>query len=356
MQRTELLQAIKATMIGIGKDESPTGLDFLIFDNNWIRSFNDELSVSCQIKTDVKGAVKAHELIKVLDKMGGETIRISEEKGSLIIKDSHTTLKMHQMEAEALDQLQGQINTLDTDNLKWKPIPSGFMDGLTICLFSAGTAPELGILAGVAFEGEQIVATDNFRITQYMIKGTISKEFVLPSSVANGLKQLGKDFKKISITDAWVHFKDEQDLIVSVRRLLGDYPFEDIMKLLDTNFPKNTKLKIYTLPEGLEKSIERAEVLAGSGDDDDMNFITLISLKRSGKNLIIRAEKEAGSLEDKMLWPEGDGFPEELELRVSPEFLKRIIKVSRTFQLGPNNTTILFKGENFKHLMVAKVG
>jgi DNA polymerase III sliding clamp (beta) subunit (PCNA family) len=353
VERNELLKAATATIIGVDKSGSPTGMDFLIFDKDWMRSFNDTLSISYQIQTGVEGAVKAHEFVKVLEKMEGETIKMTSEEGKILIKDSKTTLKMTKMEKDILKHLREQLISLNTNDLKWKPIPDGFSEGLEICLFSAGTEPELGQMAGVAFKGESIMTTDRFRITIATMKSPITSDFILPTETVGSLVQFGDELKKISVTDSWIHFKDKGGLIISVRRLLGEYPYDKMTEIFEKNFKKGNKIKTYTLPKGIERSIERTEVLAGSEKGGGMD---LISLKRVGKNLIVRGKKEIGEVEDKIEWKDGKDFPEELELKLSPEFLEKIVKISKTFQLGPNNTTVLFKGENFKHLMVAEIG
>ncbi len=355
MKRSELLQAVKSTIIGIDKSGSPTGMDFIIFDENWVRGFNDELSISYPIITGIKGAVKAYELLKVLEKMEGENLRVSkEEDGKLLIKNAKTTLKMTQMEEDQLIQLQKQIISLNTDKIEWKPLPGGFMSGLKICLFAAGVAPELGVLAGVSFSDNRILSTDNQRITIFTMEGDISEPFILPTAVVNGLRQFSEEFSGIDVTEAWIHFKGIDGGVVSVRKLLGEYPVEKIIDLFESNFPKDKKGKVYTLPDGVERAIDRAEVLASS-DNGGVDQL-IITLKRMDKHLIVGGTKDAGEIEDKVLWEEGSNFPEDLEIKVSPIFLRKIISITKTFQLSPNSTTILFDGKSFKHMMVCKIG
>lgn len=353
MKRSELLKVVETVKISVDKSGGQTGSDFLLFDNDWVRGFNDAISVSMPIPgLNIINAVKATELIEVLKKMSGENIRVAEEDGRVLIKDAKTTLRMTPLESEALSLLQENISSLNTHKIEWKPMPKKFMAGLNICLFSAGVTPNLGALSGIFFSEDNIMATDNHRITLFKTGGKVQEPFILPTEAANGIKNLGEELSGISITGAWVHFKGVEGLIVSVRRLLADYPFEKIEKVLEDSFPKGKKTKVYELPEGIEKSIDRVEVLAESGDEW-LGGLTYITLKRSGKHLIIHGSNEAGEIEDKILWE--DDFPEDVEIKVSPAFLKKIIEVTRTFLLSQSKTTILFEGESFKHLMVAKV-
>lgn len=355
MKREELLKAIETTVIAIDKSGSPTGMDFLVFDEGWIRGFNDVLSISYPIATGVTGAIKAHELLKVLNKMEGESIRISNEKdGKILIKDAKTTLKMTQMEESSLTQLQDHISSLKTDGIKWGQISKRFIDGLTTCLYSAGVAPELGALAGVAFKEGFILSTDNYRITMFQTDEPVPTPFVLPTEVANGVKNFKGEFSGLYVDEAWVHFKGLGGMVVSARRLMDEYPFDNVIELFKQNFPKSKGQKPYILPPGIIKAIERAEILAGVGEEG-LDFLTQIELSREGKFLKVRGEKEIGEVEDKVLWEEGASFPEKLKLKVSPTFLKKVIGMTNNFQLSENKTTILFEGEFFKHLMVAKI-
>jgi hypothetical protein len=353
MKRSELLAAVEAVMVSVDKSKGQTGMDFLMLDKNWVRGFNDILSVSFPIITNITGAIKALELTKILGKMEGDTIRIAEDDGKILIKDAKTTLKMTLLEESFLSQLQENISSLNTDKIKWSSIPKDFIEGLSVCLFSAGTTPELGVLAGVSFSEKSIIATDNYRVTLFTMSEEVSEPFILPTEVVNGLTRFGGEFNGISVTEAWVHFKVVNGTIISVRRLLSEYPTEKIIDILEKNFPRGKKAKTYKLPDGIEKSIDRTEVLASS--DGDIGPQSQITFKRVGKHLVIKGANESGEVEDKILWEEGSEFPENIEIKISPTFLKKIISITKSFQLSPTNTTLMFDGKSFKHLIVAKI-
>jgi len=355
MKRSELLKAVEYVMAGVDKSGSPTGMDFIVFDgkNGWVRSFNDVLSVSYPLATGINGAIKAHDLVKVLSKMDGESLRLDLDGEKVLIKNAKTTLKMVKMEESQLSQFQSRLVSLQTEGLEWQPLPETFVEGLETCLFSASNAPELGALAGVAISGNKMVSTDNKKITVFTIGGKTKFNFILPTDVVNEVKKFS-NLKEIAVTEAWVHFKDDTGLVISGRRILGEYPIDKITKLIDDSFPKSKKAKTYLLPDGMSKPIERAEICAGV--EGDFGGLATISLERKDKFLFIRGVKESSDLEEKISLTEGCDFPDGVSIRISPTFLKKIIGVTREFQTSQNNSIVLFKSKNFVHLIVVKIG
>jgi DNA polymerase III sliding clamp (beta) subunit (PCNA family) len=354
MKRETLLKAIECIMPGVDKAASPLGMDFLVFDKGWLRSFNDSVSVSffAESPKPIHCAVKAQELYKVISKMEGDNLRMVVEESRLVIKNPKTTLKMTLMEEKQLGVLKERLASLDTDNLNWELLPKKFMDGLDLCIPGTKSDPTLGILSGVGFKENQILSTDNQRVSVYTMSGTIPNEFILPVEVVGDVVKYARDSDNVAITDSWIHFKNPSELIISTRRMIGEYPFDKIEKVIKDN-SSSKKTKPYKFPEGLDKALDRVGILAEIGDRDT-GFLPMVSLSKKGDFLFISGKKEAGEIEDKVEW-KADAMPGELEIKIAPEFLKKILKVTHEFQIGTNKNCILFNSPNFKHLMVAKV-
>lgn len=354
MKREDLLKAIEYIMPGIDKTNSPLGMDFLVFDKGYLRSFNDVVSVSFHIddlSKEYQCAIKAQELYKILSRMEGDQVRLSLTPTELTVKNPKTTLKMSLMEKKPLETLMERLASLSTGKLKWNPLPSDFMEGLDLCAPSAKVNPTLGILAGIAMTKRRIMATDNQRISLYMMKEELPEEFLLPVEVIRDVIKYGSEAKSISIMDNWVHFSDKKGLILSTRRLMGEYPVDRVLTILKENSP-GSSTQPYRLPEGLEKALDRAEVLA---ETEEEYKIPIVSLRRKEKFLILQGQQNIGRVEDKLIWEEKI-MPEDLEIKISPDFLKKILRITREFKVSPNRNCILFGTKNFQHLMVVKIG
>jgi len=355
MKRETLLKAIEYILPGVDKPGSPLGMDFLLFDKGWLRSFNDAVSVSffAESPKSIQCAVKVLEFYKVLSKMEEEDVKISLEDKKLIIKSSKTTLRMVLMEEKQLDLFKERIISLNTEELKWKKIPKGLMEGLDLC--SSGTTENivLGVMASIFFSKNQIYSTDSHRISIYTMEGEISSDFLLPVEVTKGVIKYGMDSQFISITDSWIHFKNSSNLIISTRRGMGEYPVDKIEKVFSSNFLEK-KPKTYQFPKELESSLDRVDALAGVGEDMDVGASPMISLKREGNFLIVRGEKNVGDVEDKIEWKDKT-LPEKIEIKASPDFLKKVLKITQEFQISSEKNSILFNAPNFRYVMVAMI-
>src|SRR4030067_2113233 len=295
MKRIELLTGIRSVMPGIDKS-SAIGSDFLLFDEKWIRSFKEDISVSFPVETGYRTAVRAEELYKILSKMGSEDLEVNlTEDGKLSIQGGKTTIKMNPLQKEQISHSLDRAWAVQTDDLEWYLLPKGFMEGLGLCAFCAGMGPALGVLSGVHFSGANITSTDNFRVSVFTMEEQVPKNFTIPTKSVENLLKLGIEFESISLSKAWVHFANKEGAIFSARLLSGEYPSGKIIELFET-----MKFDIgaipYEFPEGLEPPLERAKSLAGTGNMSDWDTLTQISLFYSEGHLNIRASKAAGEI------------------------------------------------------------
>ncbi len=352
MKRSEFITAVKSVMSGVEKSGNVLGMDYLIFDDLWIRSFRDEISVSYPLTSGLKGAAKAEELFKVVSKMSGEELKVEIIEEKLTIEDGATLLKLSLLRSEQLDLALERIKTLKTDTLEWFYIPKGFIEGLKLCASSAGTDPSLGYLGGVHFDGARVISTDNYRVSEYIMEEAVPKIFTLPTSLALGFLKIDTQFETIALDRAWLHLTNKEGAIFSARLMSSDYPIDKISGVFEVlQYSKETTG--YTLPEGLEKVLDRVEILA-SGVEGELESLSQITLTYTEGYLILQASKDIGEIVDSIPWDKNHP-PEGTTMKMSPDFLKSILGVTRTFQLSPTKKAIFFMSPKFRHLMIAKM-
>jgi hypothetical protein len=152
------------------------------------------------------------------------------------------------------------------------------------------------------------------------------------------------------LSKAWVHFSNKEGAIFSARILSGDYPNEKILGLFKT-MKFNMGETALEFPKGLEVPLERAKILAGA-EADGWESLSQVSLSYSDGNLNIQASKEAGEIIDQVAWPENH-IEGGIELKVQPDFFKKILGITRHFRMSPTKKSLLFSSEKFRHIMVA---
>jgi hypothetical protein len=260
---------------------------------------------------------------------------------------------MNPLQKEQITSSLERAWAVQTDDLEWFYLPKDFQLGLELCSFGAGTGPALGVLAGIHFMEDKAISTDNYRVSVYTMGEQVVQEFTLPTKTAEGLLRLNAKFETIALSKAWVHFSNEGGAIYSSRILAGDYPSKKIVGLFDT-MKFDMESKPLEFPKGLETPLERAKILAGA-EGDGWESLSRVSLSYSKGDLEIKAGKEAGEIIDGVAW-EKDHLEEGMELKVQPDFFKKILGITRQFRLSPTKKSIVFSSEKFKHLMVASVG
>jgi hypothetical protein len=338
ISRNDLVKALKLVLPGVDKKGEVLleGANTFVFDNDWIKTFNDHLSVSFKLKTGINCAVKAEELYNAVSKMSGLMLDLNVTEEHLTIKDPTTELTMMM----AGDSVGKYIDSFDLQNLEWADLPRDFIEGVKQCLFSAANKPDFGILNAIFIGGSDIISSDNFRISWYTMDSEVDK-FLLPLGAAKELCKV-PNLTKICVGEAWAHFTDESGVTFSARLFLGEYPAESIAEL----FEGDAKSK-YSFPEESVNCLDRTNVLSFS--DPNGSYEDYVLVREEKGYLIFKGERSYGSIQDKVKIP-AKSFPPNIELKISPRFLQSILHKSRQFQLK-NDSLIVFKTDKYKHLI-----
>jgi len=345
INRKGMIEAMKNVLPAVDKKEFSTGEDSFVFDEDWIRGYNGFLSVSYPFSTGIKAVVRADELFRILNKMRGDSIFLSSEEGSIQIKSGTTSLKMNVIEDAA--DIRRSLGSLKINKIKWEDIPKDFMDGVRLCSYSMGVNPTMPFLMGLRVEGDEILSSDDLRVSLFKTEGSVKKGFSLPRDSVVSLLKLGIEPIGIFSGRSWVHFKTENGAIYSSRVLKERFPDDRVRELLPED-PKELG-KEYTFPDGLEECIDRAGIFCQEDEDSDIAYI---SLYVEGKGLVVHGSTPIGEVYDVVPY---DEIPmiEKKVLKVAPEFLKRVLRITRKFRM--TETSIFFQTNNFQHLVSAYI-
>jgi len=337
MNRTVILTALRAVMPGVEmKDSLFEGMNSFIFDGKWLKTYNDNISVSLPFESDVKAAVKATEFYNAASKMSGMEISLVVDGGRLVATDMKTTLSMNIMDD---DKVVKCIESMQLEDIEWHDVPEGFIRGAGLCSFSISNDPAFGVLNFLRVEDDKLVSSDNFRASVFGLPVSMESFSISRQAV----KELVKipEIKQYGVGMAWVHFRNANGATFSLRRVVDTYPTKQIVELFD-----GEKSKEYKFPDGLAESVERVSVFSSRDSDSDLEFITM---QRNGKALVVSGERVHGSIEDKLPLIGKDTFPD-IRISISPKFLRAILGVSNTFCIL-NGSLILFRGDGFSHVI-----
>lgn len=262
VSREVLLSQLDSVYPGISsKDIIEQGSCFA-FQDGKVFSFNDEVACQCECDIGFTGAIQAEPLLRILRKLEEDELGITVTEGEIIIKGKKRRSGLRYESAITLP-----ISAIEQPG-KWKSLNPEFTEAVDVVKNTASKDQTAFALTCVHITPEYVESTDNIQISRYKLETGFDSNFLLRRESVQHIVGLG--MSKFSVTKSWVHFKNKRGLIFSCRSHDAQFP--------DTSGPLKAKGSAATLPKGLSKAAETAEVFS-SENDDNMVVVEL----RTGK-------------------------------------------------------------------------
>ncbi len=285
-----------------------------LFTGKEVVAYNDVISIRFPFATDFKGSVKASLLDAVLREINNEEVDFSLVENKFVIKS-----KQIKSELSVLTHLD-LLDQLPIVNDKWSDVPEGFIEGISLCRFSASKDMTQPILSCVGVDGNNIFSSDDVRISWAVFKGKKREKFLIPASAVDELVNFS--ICKYQIESSWVHFKTDKDAVFSSRKVEGRYPdpssFFDIQGL-EINFPAELKQVVDSI---------------GRFSEGKLIFDSLISLFLDKNFIVCKADFSEGFVEKKIEIGKKSLVKTPVEFKINPYFLSEILEKSTKFILG----------------------
>lgn len=248
MKKSILLEALAITKPGLATRELIPQTTAFAFMENRIVTYNDEISISHPIHgINFEGVIQADELYSLLAKVKRKEIEITKEDNNIVLTSGKMIVGMKvQTEIELpLEEI--------TEAKSWHSIPENFCDVLSFVIPASSKDMSRPILTCVHVNKNIVEASDGYRVLQYTLNDKIkTPEFLLPVSAASEVIKM--EPTKISKSKGWIHFKTEEETIISCRTYDGKFPNVDHLLQVD-----GVEL---TFPKTLQQVLERAMVFA----------------------------------------------------------------------------------------------
>lgn len=281
-----------------------------------ISSTNLEISISTSIgaKIEEEGqiSVPAKVITDLISNLPKENIEISVDKEQIKIKSQSFHSKLLGMDATDFPKIPNSIDkenslSLNTDQ---------FSKALNRTMFATSIDETRPVLTGVylIFEKEriQVVATDGFRLSRYILNVENKKEekVVVPKNVLSEILRAGEGVNEflfnISQSDKQVLF-EIGDTVISSRLIEGDYP--DFEKII----PKKGNVEILLDKEELLRAVKLASVFAR----ESANVVKIKVLKDKIK--VFAESSQSGSQEAEV---DAKVVGEEVEVAFNYKFIE----------------------------------
>ena len=337
IDKQELLEILTKVKPGLSHKDIVEQASHFIFTGEEIVTYNDQICISHPFKTDFKCSVNADNLFKILSGVPGDDVEIKFDGTQLEITGK-------KFKAGLAVSVEETIYTLFSDirigfRRGWKEIPSDFMEGLFLCMFSASMDMTTRTLTGVGVLDDSMVSSDDYRLSKYKLDVGVGTDFLIPAKAIFELK--GYDFKEYKVSESWIHFRTENGVVFSIRLIEGSMKEFDFEQYFEVDGAE------LVLPEKLASVLETVSIMA----EGDFDFEKKIEIIVDGNKVICKGRKSQGwvEIEEKL-----EGENEAVSFFINPIFLKQILQKTNSVIIGEGRA--LFKSDKFEHVMLLSVG
>lgn len=342
---TEFKAVLDKLRPGLSKKEMVSGMRDFYFSGTDIVCFNGAIAIHHPLKTDFRCALDASKFAKIIQ--GAD----ANEELTLDLDIDILNIKSESLEAQIPATVEFffadvvQSITKEIQEMEWFEISPTLMEGLSLCSFSASKKSKEGSLFCVCVDGKDIFSSDGPRGSVFRMDEIVSTNTLLIRSDLIGDIARFK-YKAISDSDSWIHLMTEDDIVLSIRKILGTYPIEKLRKIFDSI----SIAPEFDLPSELINVIESASVFTENREDSD----PYIEITLKEKTLSVKSDKSwfkdtpgTGKITKKIKVEKA--FPKEATFKISPVFLKEILTRSTSMKLS-EKYAIFFHGEKFINL------
>jgi len=333
INKAQLTKALEIVKPGLANKEMIEQSTSFAFIGEKVVTYNDEISISHPVPgLELKGAIKADELYKLLNKIKQEQVEFELTENEIIIKTGKTTVGLTlQHEVKLPLEEIGAIT-------KWKTLPKDFIDNIKFAVLAVSNDMSRPILTCIHVTDEGAYeSSDGFKLLRIAGEKMPVKSFLLPATTVAQIIKVSPDH--IAEGQGWIHFQNSKNgTILSCRIFEDQYP--NVAPLLVVK--KGIDL---ILPNTITEILDRASVFSKRDHFSDEQIILTICAKK----IKIESASETGWFEEEIPI-RYDG--EEVFFAITPYLLGDILNRTKTCTLSDNRIT--FKEEGWQYLAILR--
>jgi len=327
IKRKELVNVLEQVKKGLAKRDLIEQSTAFIFTNKQVMTFNDEIFAMSNTDLDIEGVVEAEPLLKLLNKVKDETIRIESEDNELKIKG-----KKFSAGVSFDPEIRIPIDNINTPK-KLKKLSSEFTNAAKLACLTAGKSLSEPLFTCVHIHKNIIESCDNDRITICELEQSFDFDILVP---ADNLLEICKEkLTAIHVDDSWIYFKTDNGVILATK--LYNEEYKDLHQFI----PEENEGKIIEFPKQINEIINRADIFSKDTVLKEKNV--KINIKK-GK-LTIKSQNEQGWFKETTKVD----FKEDLSFSINLEFLEDILKI--TNQISIIDEILYFKTDKSIHIV-----
>lgn len=218
MNRKELLNRLLMVSPGLSKAETIQQSSCVVLRKGRFYTMSQEIacSVASGLPSEFEGAVPADSLIKILQVVPDEELKVSLEEGIFFLKGKgrRTKLACHAEVILPVDSVELPKSS------EWQDITHDFVEGVEACHPCTSERGEF-LHQCLHITPEWVEAGNNQRVAHCKVATFVKEPVLVKGRTVRQLCQLGMTFA--AETDSWLHFKNPTGLRVSVRKYAREF-------------------------------------------------------------------------------------------------------------------------------------
>lgn len=337
IKKKELAKILSDLKPGLAKREIIEEMTHFIFTKQRVLTFNDEITISHPFETDFACSVSAKDMIDGLNKAKSEKIKMSFEDGQLLLTCKDQDIIMNASMDDEVKEIATSV-LHEASKQSWLPVPEDFTDVMYLAMFSASRDETDEAFQGICVSGKYVYSSDKVRLTQCEMKAPM-EFFVVRAPVANDLRRF--KLKNYCLTENWVNFRTEKDILFSVKKMGDDWPIEGALSFLKLEGSR------FRLPDLLQPAAQ--DLITWT--EGDMDFHKTIKVTFDNNLIVLEGRKETGLMRKRVML---EYQRDPITFLISPVYLAAILERGAT-RMIIGETRAAFKKDNMFHIMQLQV-
>jgi DNA polymerase III sliding clamp (beta) subunit (PCNA family) len=335
INKNDLLTVLDTVKPGLSSKEIIDQTTSFVFNNDNVYTYNDEVSVAAHFPMPFNGAIKATELFDFLKKVKNDEVDITfnEETSEVVLKAGRA-----QVGFTLANKIVLPLEEELSEKSEWSKLPKRFLEAIRFTIPCASNDMSNPKITCINLTKKGFVeATDNFRIAQYNMKRKMPvKDTIIPATSLKEVLKLTPKF--VSQGNGWVHFKNDNDVVISCR--VFDESFVKIQNIID----HVEEGILFDFPEGLSEVLTKAEIFTKT--QSKLSDDAIVDIVVANKKLLVKCQSETAWFKESISMKEYKG--ENFSFSITPYLLKFIIEQTNTCLIMSN--MLRFESENWVYV------
>lgn len=330
VNRKELLNELGELAPGLSESEIIEQSNCFMFSEGKVYTYNDSFLAQRECNLDVKGAVIAKPLLKLLDKTDEEELDISVGDNQVLIKG-----KAFKAGIPIQDAISFPLEAIIPEEPQYTELPELFGVGLDMVRYAAGKDMTYPALTCIHADKNIVEACDGFQAITYLLGEDLyfEEEFFLPAKHVNAIMLIEPD--QYYLGESFIHFQNTKTRSQLSCRLF-DVEYPSIAGFFDV---KGEKIRF---PKQASDIVERASVFS----QEEFNKDSLVHVRIKENLMLIEGQNEQGWYKEKCRL-RYKGTP--VQFNINPKMLSSILELNTNLIVGER--AIKIEGENFEYIV-----